>query len=205
MRPTRTCCSSRNADRSVPPAPKNVPKRHRRAKKQSRGGRMSNARWQNVCALDDLIQGTGVCALVGGRQIAVFQVDGQTTRSTTSTRRAAPTCCRAGSPAICRTNAWSHRPSTSIISRSRAGAASRIRPSTSPPMPRASPTDACSVEAPRDAAPHAPGRRRQRHGRHAHGRRAAEARRRRPLLDHRVRRRAARQLQPHPALAGALR
>jgi nitrite reductase (NADH) large subunit len=35
-------------------------------------------RWQNVCALDDLIPGTGVCALVGSRQIAVYQVDGQT-------------------------------------------------------------------------------------------------------------------------------
>jgi NAD(P)H-dependent nitrite reductase small subunit len=34
--------------------------------------------WQSVCALDDLIPGTGVCALVGGRQIAVYQVDGQT-------------------------------------------------------------------------------------------------------------------------------
>jgi NAD(P)H-dependent nitrite reductase small subunit len=35
-------------------------------------------RWQNVCSLDDLIPGTGVCALVGGRQIAVYQVEGQT-------------------------------------------------------------------------------------------------------------------------------
>jgi NAD(P)H-dependent nitrite reductase small subunit len=35
-------------------------------------------RWQDVCALDDLIPGTGVCALVGGRQIAVYQVEGQT-------------------------------------------------------------------------------------------------------------------------------
>ena len=48
----------------------------------------------------------------------------------------------------------------------------------------------------------APRRRRQRHGRHAHGRGAAEARAR-PLRHHRVRRRAARQLQPHPAVAGA--
>ena len=39
---------------------------------------MSDERWQNVCALDNLIPGTGVCALVGGRQIAVYQVDGQT-------------------------------------------------------------------------------------------------------------------------------
>ena len=34
-------------------------------------------RWQNVCAADDLVDGTGVCALVAGRQIALFQVDGQ--------------------------------------------------------------------------------------------------------------------------------
>ena len=46
------------------------------------------------------------------------------------------------------------------------------------------------------------GRGRQRHGRRAHARRAAEARAR-PLRHHGVRRRAAPQLQPHPAVAGA--
>ena len=51
---------------------------------------------------------------------------------------------------------------------------------------------------------HAPGGGGQRHGRHAHRRGTAQARYRRPLLDHRVWRRAARQLQPHPAVAGAL-
>ena len=35
-------------------------------------------RWQNICAFDDLIPGSGVCALIGGRQVAVFYVDGQT-------------------------------------------------------------------------------------------------------------------------------
>jgi NAD(P)H-dependent nitrite reductase small subunit len=34
--------------------------------------------WQNVCALEELADGTGVCALVAGRQVAVFYVDGQT-------------------------------------------------------------------------------------------------------------------------------
>ena len=34
-------------------------------------------RWENVCSTDDLVDGTGVCALVGGRQIALFQVEGQ--------------------------------------------------------------------------------------------------------------------------------
>ena len=47
-------------------------------------------------------------------------------------------------------------------------------------------------------------RRRQRHGRHAHARGAAEARAG-PLRHHGVRRRAASELQPHPALAGARR
>ena len=39
---------------------------------------MSEAeRWQSVCAVEDLVEGTGVCALLGGRQIAVFLVEGQ--------------------------------------------------------------------------------------------------------------------------------
>lgn len=32
------------------------------------------ASWADVCALDDLIRDRGVCALVGGRQVAVFRV-----------------------------------------------------------------------------------------------------------------------------------
>jgi nitrite reductase (NADH) large subunit len=35
-------------------------------------------RWQNVCSTEDLIPGSGVCALVNGRQLAVFQIEGQT-------------------------------------------------------------------------------------------------------------------------------
>ncbi len=31
--------------------------------------------WIEVCALDDIIPGTGVCAFVAGRQIAVVRVD----------------------------------------------------------------------------------------------------------------------------------
>ena len=34
---------------------------------------MSEA-WTHVCALDEVLSGTGVCALVGGRQIAVFRI-----------------------------------------------------------------------------------------------------------------------------------
>ena len=33
-------------------------------------------RWQDVCPVEDLVDGTGVCALVGGRQIAMFIVAG---------------------------------------------------------------------------------------------------------------------------------
>ncbi|HVE47246.1 MAG TPA: nitrite reductase small subunit NirD [Acidimicrobiales bacterium] len=32
------------------------------------------ASWGDVCAFDDLIRDRGVCALVGGRQVAVFRV-----------------------------------------------------------------------------------------------------------------------------------
>jgi nitrite reductase (NADH) small subunit len=31
--------------------------------------------WVVVCRLDDIIPNTGVCALVGGRQVAVFRLD----------------------------------------------------------------------------------------------------------------------------------
>src|SRR5262245_45412177 len=31
--------------------------------------------WKKVCALGDIVPSTGVCALVDGRQVAVFRVD----------------------------------------------------------------------------------------------------------------------------------
>jgi NAD(P)H-dependent nitrite reductase small subunit len=31
--------------------------------------------WLKVCALDDIVPNTGVCALVGGEQVAVFRLD----------------------------------------------------------------------------------------------------------------------------------
>jgi NAD(P)H-dependent nitrite reductase small subunit len=31
--------------------------------------------WVKVCRLDDIVPNTGVCALVGGRQVAVFRLD----------------------------------------------------------------------------------------------------------------------------------
>lgn len=33
-----------------------------------------NAAWQRICALDDILPDTGVCAWVGGRAIAVFRL-----------------------------------------------------------------------------------------------------------------------------------
>ena len=33
------------------------------------------SQWIAVCRLDDIVPNTGVCALVGGRQIAVFRLD----------------------------------------------------------------------------------------------------------------------------------
>ena len=33
--------------------------------------------WVPICALDDILPGLGVCALVGGEQVAVFHVAGQ--------------------------------------------------------------------------------------------------------------------------------
>ncbi|MEF2278188.1 nitrite reductase small subunit NirD [Deinococcus sp. YIM 134068] len=37
----------------------------------------SESTWTRVCALPDILPGTGVCALVGGEQIAVFHVAGR--------------------------------------------------------------------------------------------------------------------------------
>lgn len=33
--------------------------------------------WTRVCALDDILPGTGVCALVAGQQVAVFRIGGR--------------------------------------------------------------------------------------------------------------------------------
>ena len=34
---------------------------------------MSHSPWHNVCAVDAILPGTGVCALIEGRQIALFR------------------------------------------------------------------------------------------------------------------------------------
>jgi nitrite reductase (NADH) large subunit len=38
---------------------------------------MTGERWHDVCALEDLVEGGGVAALAGGRQVALFQVHGR--------------------------------------------------------------------------------------------------------------------------------
>ena len=38
---------------------------------------MTDERWHDVCALEELVEGTGVGALVAGRQLALFQVHGR--------------------------------------------------------------------------------------------------------------------------------
>jgi nitrite reductase (NADH) small subunit len=35
---------------------------------------MSLKQWTAVCALDDIVPNSGVCALIGGQQVAVFRV-----------------------------------------------------------------------------------------------------------------------------------
>lgn len=35
---------------------------------------MSLKQWTAVCPIDDIVPNTGVCALIGGRQVAVFRV-----------------------------------------------------------------------------------------------------------------------------------
>lgn len=37
---------------------------------------MSTGNWTPICPLDDIVPDSGVCALVGGRQVAIFRVAG---------------------------------------------------------------------------------------------------------------------------------
>jgi nitrite reductase (NADH) small subunit len=37
-------------------------------------GEEGGALWVDVCALDDVLPNTGVCALLGGKQVAIFRV-----------------------------------------------------------------------------------------------------------------------------------
>ena len=202
-----TWCSSRSAGRSVPPAPRNAPSAADNSGEwpAKRRGGMSNARWQNVCALEDLIEGAGVARSSAGGRSRVFQVR----RASLRARQFRP-----GEP---RQRAVA-RPHRRPAGRTRGRIAYLQEPLRARQralhrrshLQRDARTPTRVIDGrvfSRSAGPaaaHAPGGGRQWHGRHAHRRGAAQARRRRPLLHHRVRRRAARQLQPHPAVAGAL-
>ena len=61
--------ASPTQDVGVPAPPLNAPD-HR--------SRPSSSEWGAVCHLDDIVPNTGVCALVGDRQIAVFRLDDDT-------------------------------------------------------------------------------------------------------------------------------
>jgi nitrite reductase (NADH) small subunit len=50
-------------------APDEVVPLHREADAEEGG-----APWVDVCALDDILPNTGVCALLGGKQVAIFRV-----------------------------------------------------------------------------------------------------------------------------------
>src|SRR4029077_18325032 len=45
------------------------------ASRGRRGRRRKNLNRHEVCRFDEIVPGTGVCALVGGEQVAVFRVD----------------------------------------------------------------------------------------------------------------------------------
>ena len=166
---------------------------------------MTGERWHDVCALEDLVEGTGVAALVGGRQIAIFQVHGR----------------------VYALDNFDPASRANVLSRGLTGNLQGERVVASPiykhhyaltsgrciedptfnvtAYPARVVDGRVQVVVPRTRAQHAPGGGRQRHGRHARGRGAAETRRCRQVQHHRLRLRAARQLQPHPAVAGAVR
>ena len=53
--------------------------------------------WTAVCAIDNILPDTGVCALVDNQHVAVFRVgQNQFMQSTTSIRNPTPACCHAG-------------------------------------------------------------------------------------------------------------
>lgn len=40
----------------------------------------NDARWQPICLIDDIVPNTGICALIGERQVAVFHVNADAPR-----------------------------------------------------------------------------------------------------------------------------
>lgn len=56
------------------------------------------SQWKDICKIDDILPETGVCALLGDEQVAIFRPyhSDQCLRSATSTRSSSPACCHAG-------------------------------------------------------------------------------------------------------------
>lgn len=57
------------------------------------------SQWITVCPIADILPGTGVCALIGDRQVAVFRpyADEQVFAISNIDPFAQPACCRAAS------------------------------------------------------------------------------------------------------------
>ena len=158
-----------------------------------------------VCALDDILDGTGVGALIDGRQIALFRVGGAVYALDNYDPDSGANVLSRGivgdlqgelvvaSPVYKHHFSLTHRP----LPR-------RIRRSMRTAYPARVVDGRVQVRGARTRVKTTPaGRRRQRHGRHAHRRGAAGSAAPDMLRHHGLRRRAARQLQPHPAVAGA--
>ena len=56
------------------------------------------SQWKDICKIDDILPETGVCALLGDEQVAIFRPyhSDQVLRSATSIRSSNPACCHAG-------------------------------------------------------------------------------------------------------------
>ncbi len=56
------------------------------------------SQWKDICKIDDILPETGVCALLGDEQVAIFRPyhSDRCLRSATSTRSSSPACCHAG-------------------------------------------------------------------------------------------------------------
>jgi len=65
-----------------------------------------------VCRLEDIVPNTGVCALVRGRQVAIFRLDDDSVYALDNRDPSrSGTCSRAASSAISRASCYVHRPS----------------------------------------------------------------------------------------------
>ena len=53
------------------------------------------SQWKDICKIDDILPETGVCALLGDEQVAIFRPYHSDQVSATSTRSSSPACCHA--------------------------------------------------------------------------------------------------------------